>query len=190
MTADTSSLSTGPSPSIWVATAPLDEEHDTGHLNSGRDEIDDWLARQALRLQQDGLCKTYVWADQPPYVSGFYTLIPHRIDASNQTITVAGHTGGSITGYLIAKIGIHEDAAERLADVARPDPTKPPFQIPNAVLLVLEALLAANRAAEHAGGEYLFVDTSNEPKSILDALDTMGFVPMRIVGPMWALKLG
>jgi hypothetical protein len=179
---------TTPIPAEWHVE-PISASHDCGFLSSGRPEIDSWLADHALRLQNERTCVTYVWADQPPFVSGFLTLTPHRLE--DDEVRVSGHAGGALSGYLIAKIGIHENAVHETVKVRvgrEPDDFS---ELPPTVALLIEAVVHATRAAFYAGGRWLFIDTSNEPDHLVGNLEALGFKPIKSEGsPVYFLKLG
>lgn len=152
------------------STRALNAEHLTGFLNSGREDIDRWFADKALRLQEEAFARTFVWADQPPYVSAFYTLVPHRVE-SDDDHQISGHAGGALSGYLIAKIGIHQKAA---ADHSL-FPGSSNDTLPNVYLLIIDAVVRATHASYFAGGRYIFIDLNNEPQYLVDAAREIGF---------------
>jgi hypothetical protein len=138
-------------------------------------------------LQREGFSRTYVWGDQPPYVAGFYTLIPHRIDSDENT-RVPGHAGGALSGYLIGKIGLDLRAVDHESNVPVGDQT---LSVPNSILLVIDAVVRASHAAYIAGGRYVFINISNEPAHIVEAVRAVGFHSISPSGdPMHVIRLG
>ncbi len=153
-----------------LTTRLIQDTDNCAFLESGRPEIDEWLSKHALRQHKEHRVATYVWAEGE-FVYGFFALTPHRlVDAD---VSISGHAGGPLTGYLIAKIGMRESAAQETDPVPADDGST--FMIPKAGLLVIDALIAASEASERGGGRYLFIDTTNEPPAILEALETIGF---------------
>lgn len=167
----------------------LSASHECGFLSSGRPDIDEWFASQAERLQGDRTCVTYVWADQPPYALGFFTLTPHRV--MDVAEGLSGHAGGAMSGYLIAKIGINQNAVSETVNIWT-GPAEDDFAaVSPTVALLIDAVVHASRAAYYGGGRWLFIDSSNEPQHILDNLDRLGFKSITAEGsPMRFLKLG
>jgi hypothetical protein len=151
-------------------TSPLNAEHLTGFLQSGRPEIDTWFNGQALRLQDDGVCRTYVWGDQLPYVAGFYALVPHTLQ-SDEDLNVTGHAGGVLSGYLIAKLGLHAG----VRDLESLLPGDSDQRIANKYLLVVDAVARASRASYFAGGRYVFIDLRGEPEWLVEVVGRVGF---------------
>ena len=169
---------------IW-GISPLTSEDLLGFLSSGRPEIDRWLSESAASAQEQSFCRTYVWSDQPPYVFGFYSLVPHRVD-SDEDVKVSGHAGGALSGYLLAKIGLHQKAVGQVCRI----PGDAGLTAPAELLLVLDAHIQATRASYLAGGRYLFVDTSNEPPHFLDVFRRIGFRSISPSGnPLHVMKL-
>lgn len=169
-------------------TEPLTLDHQLDHLNSGRPEIDLWLTQHAVRLQRDNSCVTVVWTDgQHPFVYGYYSLTPHRLEPDAET-KASGYTGGALSGYLIAKIGVHKEAASEIREVRHDDGTA--TRIPVPALLLIDALVDMEHAAGTAGGRWAFIDTTNEPDCILKALNEIGFKPISPAGsPIHFLRL-
>jgi hypothetical protein len=171
----------------WT-TEPLTLEHQLGHLNSGRPEIDSWLTDHAVRLQRDCACFTHVWCDnQHPYVYGFYTLMPYRLKSADSA-GVSGYTGGELSGYLIAKIGVNKGAECESRELTSSDDET--MVIPVPALLLMDALIDMEHAAGTAGGKWAFIDITGEPQCILDELDLIGFQPINQEGsPIHFLRL-
>lgn len=166
------------------ATRPLNSEHLTGFLDSGRPEIDEWLHSQAFRLQEEGVCRTYVWGDQLPYVAGFYSLVPHRVE-SDEDLKVSGHAGGALSGYLIAKFGIHQAALRQKSLL----PGSGTTSLENKYLLLIDAVVQASRASWQAGGRFVFIDLQNEPEQLVEAAGRLGFKSISPSGSsMYAMK--
>jgi hypothetical protein len=101
---------------------------------------------------------------------------------------ISGHTGGALSGYLIAKIGIQRKAARESLQQTATDGSV--YDMPIPALLIIDALIDMEHAAGTAGGRWAFIDTTNEPEGILEELDTIGFQPINRSGsPMHFLKL-
>ncbi len=153
-----------------LASRRIKDSDNCAFLNSGRPEIDEWLSSHALRQHQERRVATYVWSEGD-FVYGFFALTPHRlVDAD---VSISGHAGGPLTGHLIAKTGIREGAAYETDPITLDDGEV--VQVPKPGLLIIDAMIAAQEASDVGGGRYLFIDTTNEPAPILDALNTIGF---------------
>lgn len=114
--------------------------------------------------------------------------MPHSLVPDPDT-KISGYTGGALSGYLIAKIGIHRDAIDEDRTVTSPDGEV--YEMPIAALLIIEALVDMEHAAGTAGGRWAFVDTANEPETIIQELAAIGFKPINRAGSTtWFLKLG
>lgn len=85
---------------------------------------------------------------------------------------MSGHAGGVLSGYLIAKIGVDQRAIDSQTRLSDEDRT---VTVPVLWALVVHAVVRASAAARLAGGKWLFIDTTNEPQCIMDALARIGF---------------
>jgi len=92
--------------SFWISAA-LDERHDVGHLDSGRDVLDRWLRDEGLRAQRAGTARTTVWtAPDSPLVAGFYAISPTQFaktDLPSRSMS-AGYS--TVPGYLLARLAL------------------------------------------------------------------------------------
>ena len=128
-----------------------------------------------------------MWVDQAPYVHGFFTLTPHSLLPDDDS-RISGHTGGALSGYLIAKIGINQGAASETATRSAKNGKKVTWPVP--VFVLIDAIVSAELASQFGGGRYIFIDTTNEPRPILDALRGLGFKSITPTGsPVHFLKL-
>jgi hypothetical protein len=114
-------------------------------------------------------------------VYGFYSLVPHRLEPDEDT-RMSGYTGGALSGYLIAKVGIHQDAAKENYQRRRQNEDDAKIVLPPTALLLIDALVDAEMAARHAGGKYCFIDLTNEPKHICLIAGAIGFKPIKPEG--------
>ena len=153
-----------------LSTRLIQDSDDCNFFGSGRDKIDEWLRANAKRQHEEKRVVTYVWEHEGE-IHGFFSLTPHRL--TDADVTVSGHAGGPLTGYLIAKIGIWERAAGDVDEFTLSSGKI--VQIPKPVQLVADAMIAASKASRLGGGRYLFIETTNEPTSILGALYMLGF---------------
>lgn len=94
---------------------------------------------------------------------------------------ISGHAGGVLSGYLIAKFGINKRAAQQRTSVTYKDGGET-YNFPNPVLLLIEALVDAENASRLGGGRYAFIDTSNEPEPVIEAVNGLGFAPIKPEG--------
>ncbi|WP_139061764.1 hypothetical protein [Tsukamurella pulmonis] len=160
---------------IW-SFEPLESVHDCAHINTGRPDIDQWFANHAPRLQADRSVRTMVWADQAPFVSAFASLTPHRVIDTDARIP--GHSGGPLTGYLVAKLGIDMRAKDLTVDFVANTQT---IKLKAVDMLLVNTVATAMQASRAGGGRLLFLDTRDEPRHILDAMKRVGF---RSISPM------
>lgn len=161
-----------------LSTRRIKHSDNCAYLDSGRPDIDSWLAEHALRQDTEKRVATYVWVEGD-FVYGYFSLTPHRlVDAD---VSISGHAGGPLTGYLIAKVGIRQGAGE---EVDRIELTSigEVVEVSKILQLLVDALVAASDASELGGGRYLFIDTTNEPPLVLDALQKAGFRSITAAG--------
>jgi hypothetical protein len=154
-----------------LSTRRIQDSDNCAFLDSGRPEIDSWLIDHAKRQHAEKRVTTFVWAEGD-FVYGYFSLTPHRlVDAD---VSVSGHAGGPLTGYLIAKIGIRQSAANEV-DRIELTHTGDVVHVSKLGQLIVDALVAAGDASQLGGGRYAFIDTTNEPPAILEALENVGF---------------
>ena len=131
--------------------------------------------------------RTYVWDDQAPYVAAFYTLVPYVVDANDDFSIPGDPLGGPLSGYLIAKLGIHQKTVGQLSQIG--DDADLMFENEN--LLLVDALVRAGRASQFGGGRYAFIDATNEPDHILSAMRRVRFRPVAPANnPLHVVRLG
>jgi GNAT superfamily N-acetyltransferase len=61
----------------------LDRAHPRKSFRSGADEVDDWLAKNALQNQDKHLSTTRVLLDEAGSLAGYYTLATGQVDFSD-----------------------------------------------------------------------------------------------------------
>jgi hypothetical protein len=160
-----------------LSTRLIQDSDDCNFFGSSRQEIDDWLSAHAKRQHAEKRVVTYVWEDQGN-ICGYFSLTPHRL--TDVDVSVSGHAGGPLTGYLIAKIGIWTGAANQTEDFTTSNGDV--VAVPKPVLLIVDALVAASKASRAGGGRYLFIDTTDEPTALLEALQLAGFKSINPAG--------
>jgi len=106
-------------------TELLAAAHDVSAFNSGEDETDMWLRRNALRAQQQGSARTHVLVrSNQTQVLGYYAIAPHNTYRENLSSAAAGGLN-VIPGYLIAQLAVDRSiqscgmGAELLHDALR-----------------------------------------------------------------------
>lgn len=127
---------------LWISAA-LDEHHDVGAFESGRDVLDRWLRESAMRAQRAGSAHTTVWTapDSTPVIA-FYAIAPTQF-ASSELPARSLSTGYSIVpGYLLPRLALDRSLHGQGLGTQ----------------LLLDALERVVDAATHAGGRLIAVD--------------------------------
>lgn len=125
----------------------LDEEHDLGPFCCGNKLLDDWLRIHALENQRRNLSRTFVLVDDGGAIAGYYALsmggvakdeLPRRLGR--------GLPGYQIGMVLLARLAI--DAHHKGEGLGRD--------------LMVDAILHAGAAGQHAGARFIAVDPIDE----------------------------
>lgn len=125
----------------------LSGQHDVAGFDCGVPSLNAWLSGQAIRAQQAGTARTFVWitTEQPEKVWAYFSLAPTEL--TRDTLSggqASGHT--VVPGYLLARLAIHADLRG--------------FGYGGQVLV--DALSRAARAAELGGGRLVVVDALDD----------------------------
>ncbi|WP_280241675.1 hypothetical protein [Nocardia abscessus] len=118
----------------------ISSEHDLFGFTCGVDDLDNWLAKEALPAQTGGLSVTHVSVDPDDEyrsVLGYFTLCPTTVHEAG-----GGSRDDGYPGYLLCKLARHLD----LKGTNHGD------------LLLSEAIARTVEAADAAGGRFLVVD--------------------------------
>jgi len=128
-------------------SAALSGEHDIAAFDCGISSLNAWLAEQALRAQQAGTARTFVWvtAKAPDQVWAYFSLAPTELarDALSR-----GQSSGysTVPGYLLARLAVHTDLCG----------------LGYGGQVVVDALSRAASAAEAGGGRLVVVDALDD----------------------------
>lgn len=127
-------------------TELMTEAHDVSAFDSGGDETDIWLRRNALRAQQQGSARTRVLVRPgSARVLGYYAVTPH--DTYRESLPSAAAGGLSIVpGYLIAQLAIDRSIQGQGMGAE----------------LLYDAVQTVVAAADVAGGRLIVVDALND----------------------------
>jgi GNAT superfamily N-acetyltransferase len=121
----------------------LGAQHDVAGFDCGTSTLNAWLAEQALRAQQAGTARTFVWvtAEQPERVWAYYSLAPTELARDELS---RGQSSGysTVPGYLLARLALHTDLHG--------------FGYGGQILV--DALTRVARAADAGGGRLVVVD--------------------------------
>ena len=125
----------------------LSDRHDVASFDCGVWSLNAWLAEQALRAQQAGTARTFVWvtAAEPEKVWAYFSLAPTEVA---RNLLSRGQSSGytTVPGYLLARLAVHADL-HRLGHGGQ---------------LLVDALSRAARAAEAGGGRLVVVDALDD----------------------------
>jgi predicted N-acetyltransferase YhbS len=125
----------------------LDEEHRLGGFNCGTKSLDDWLRVHALENQRRNLSRTFVLADDDGTVIGYYALTMGGVMKHELPRPLGrGLPGYEIGMVLLARLAI--DAGRQGEGLGRD--------------LLIDALLHAAAAGEHAAARFIAVDPIDE----------------------------
>lgn len=132
--------------SDWVSQA-LTDDHDVSQFDSGKESLDQWLHKDALRAHRAGISRTTVWtAANDRSVVAYHAIAPTqvaRIDLPSRSLS-AGYS--HVPGYLIGRLALDR----RLHGQGL------------GTQLLLDALERIVEAAERAGGRVIVVDAIDD----------------------------
>jgi len=128
---------------------PLTGDHDSRRFDCGREELNDWLRKVARQHQDKGLSKTFVAIDEanPTQVCAYYALTLAALENRNLPDAWRKKLPRRILGVRLGRLAV--DLAfqdKRLGE-----------------LLLIDALMRAQRIHIEACGIGLFVDAIDEP---------------------------
>lgn len=88
----------------------LTMQHDVAAFDCGVSTLNVWLGEQALRAQQAGTARTFVWvtAKAPERVGAYFSLAPTELSRDDLS---RGQSSGysTVPGYLLARLAVHTD---------------------------------------------------------------------------------
>lgn len=125
----------------------LSDRHDVASFDCGVSSLNAWLAEQALRAQQAGTARTFVWAttEAPQKIWAYFSLAPTEVARS---VLSRGQASGysTVPGYLLARLAVHADLQGRGYGGQ----------------VLVDALSRAASAAEAGGGRLVVVDALDD----------------------------
>lgn len=125
----------------------LSEQHDVVNFDCGVSSLNSWLAEQALRAQQTGTARTFVWvtAAAPEQVWTYFSLAPTELA---RDALWRGQSSGysTVPGYLLARLALQTDL--RGSGYGGQ--------------VLVDALTRAASAAETGGGRLVVVDALDD----------------------------
>ena len=125
----------------------LTAQHDVTSFDCGVSSLNDWLAEQALRAQQAGTARTFVWVapEAPEKVWAYFSLTPTEV---SRDALARGQASGytTVPGYLLARLAVHTDLHGRGYGGQ----------------ILIDALSRAASAAEIGGGRLVVVDALDD----------------------------
>jgi GNAT superfamily N-acetyltransferase len=141
----------------------LNQSHDIRRFTCGKAELDEWLKASAIRAQQAGTARTYVWTEgDHQKVLAYYAISPtevvREIDGISRSLS-GGYN--RIPGYLIARLAL--DASLHGQGLGGQ--------------LLLDAVGKAVTAAETGGGRLIVVDALDQEAHAFYL--KYGFTPVR-----------
>jgi GNAT superfamily N-acetyltransferase len=125
----------------------LSRAHDVAGFDCGAPSLNTWLANDALRAQEAGTARTFVWVteDDPARVWAYFSLAPTEVASDALT---RGQSSGyaTVPAYLLARLAVHRQLQG--------------FGYGGQVLV--DALSRAAQASEIGGGRLVVVDALDE----------------------------
>jgi len=125
----------------------LSREHDVAQFDCGVSSLNAWLAEQALRAQQAGTARTFVWvtAEAPDQVWAYFSLAPTELA---RDVLSRGQSSGysTVPSYLLARLAVHADLRG----------------LGYGGQVLVDALSRAASAADAGGGRLVVVDALDD----------------------------
>lgn len=121
--------------------------HDVYRFDCGVASLNTWLREQALRAQQAGTARTFVWvtAEMSDQVWAYFSLAPTEL--ARDALSRSQSSGYStVPGYLLARLAVHTDL----------------HGLGYGGQLLVDALSRAASAAEAGGGRLVVVDALDD----------------------------
>lgn len=125
----------------------LSGHHDVASFDCGVSSLNAWLAGPALRAQQAGTARTFVWvsAKVPERVWAYFSLAPTEVA---RDVLSHGQSSGytTVPAYLLARLSVHTDLRG----------------LGYGGQVLVDALSRAASAAEAGGGRLVVVDALDD----------------------------
>jgi GNAT superfamily N-acetyltransferase len=129
----------------WVSTY-LNSEHDLASFDCGNEALNTWLKEQALRANEAGIARTYVWTPpDEPIVKAYYSVAPTQIQRAELT---GGQAKGYsiVPAYLLARLALDRSLHDHGLGGD----------------LLIDALETIVKAAKMGGGRLIVVDAIDD----------------------------
>lgn len=127
---------------------PLTGKHDRSGFDCGRPALNDWLRQVARQHQDKGLSKTFaaIREEAPTRICGYYALTLAELDGRHLPETWRKRLPRRIPGVRLGRLAVDQQyQGKGLGE-----------------LLLVDALIRAQRIYTEAGGIGLFVDAMDE----------------------------
>ena len=123
---------------------PLTGSHDRQAFDCGRVELNDWLRQVASQHQKKGLSKTFVATQEeaPSRICGYYALTLAELDSQHMPDAWRKKMPRRVPGVRLGRLAVATEAQGRGLGA----------------LMLMDALMRAQRIHQQAGGIGLFVD--------------------------------
>lgn len=121
--------------------------HEVAEFDCGISSLNSWLAEQALRAQQAGTARTFVWVttDAPQHVWAYFSLAPTEL--ARDALTRGQSSGYSpVPAYLLARLAVHTELRG----------------LGYGAQVLIDALSRAASAADAGGGRLVVVDALDD----------------------------
>jgi predicted N-acetyltransferase YhbS len=124
----------------------LTDQHDLSEFDCGTESLNAWLTGQALRAQQQGTARTYVWSPfDSNRVVAYYSIAATQVHRTELTSSQAGGTTW-VPAYLLARLALDQSLhGQGLGGE-----------------LLVDAIEAVVRAAKSAAGRLIVVDAIDD----------------------------
>ena len=136
---------TNAEPPAFTSVA-ISKEHDTSTFDCGVSVMNEWLRRNAVRAQDAGAARTFVWVAPPSVeVVAYFSIAPTQVLRSEVSAKLAGGYS-TIPAYLLARLAV----TQRLQGQGLGED------------LLHDALTRIVRASDSGGGRLIVVDAIDE----------------------------
>jgi GNAT superfamily N-acetyltransferase len=135
----------------------LTADHQVGGFDSGKQSLDDWLQRRALKNQTEGASRTYVVTSNDASVLAYYALAAGSVIAAEATGAVRRNMPSPIPVVILARLAVDRSLQGKGFGTA----------------LLRDALLKTVRAADTIGVRALLIHALDEDAAAF--YDKFGF---------------
>lgn len=132
---------------VQYDSVALSGGHDVASFDCGVASLNMWLAERALRAQQAGTARTFVWVDAkvPEKVWAYFSLAPTEV---SRDVLSRGQSSGytTVPSYLLARLALHTEL----------------HGLGLGGQVLIDALSRAAAASEVGGGRLIVVDALDD----------------------------